>query len=382
MKKRHFLTTALPLLTAASLILAGCGAGSNGSKAAAGDMVAETAAAAMALPAAAAPMEGEVSKNEIAVEEYEMDTAESTTDNRLTSQNSIQPVATSRKLIRTIDMNVETTEFDSLLNVIQTTVSELDGYIEQSNVSGNSISSGRENRRYASLTVRIPSNQLDHFVAQVNEQGNVTNRSENVQDVTLKYSDVESRKKSLAIEQERLWALLEKADSVDSIIALESRLSEIRYQLESFESQLRTYDNQVDYSTVYLYIDEVKAFTPIAPDSVMTRIQKGFQRNLENIGNGFVNFVVWFLSSIPVLAILALITRFIVIRTTRRAKKRAEEQAALRASVTPLTTGVPASKKTAPPTVPPAPPQKSQKSQDDKTNGPDAAALEQSRREQ
>ena len=389
MKKRHFLTTALPLLTAASLILAGCGAGSNGSKAAAGDMVAETAAAAMALPAAAAPMEGEVSKNEIAVEEYEMDTAESTTDNGLTSQNSIQPVATSRKLIRTIDMNVETTEFDSLLNVIQTTVSELDGYIEQSNVSGNSISSGRENRRYASLTVRIPSNQLDHFVAQVNEQGNVTNRSENVQDVTLKYSDVESRKKSLAIEQERLWALLEKADSVDSIIALESRLSEIRYQLESFESQLRTYDNQVDYSTVYLYIDEVKVFTPTAPDSVMTRIQKGFQRNLENIGNGFVNFVVWFLSSIPVLAvlaaiiaILALITRFIVIRTTRRAKKRAEEQVALRASVTPLTTGVPVSKKTAPPTVPPAPPQKSQKSQDDKTIGPDAAALEQSQQEQ
>lgn len=389
MKKRHFLTTALPILTAASLILAGCGAGSNGSKAAAGDMVAETAAAAMALPATAAPMEGGVSKNEIAVEEYEMDTAESTTDNGLTSQNSIQPVATSRKLIRTIDMNVETTEFDSLLNIIQTTVSELDGYIEQSNVSGNSISSGRENRRYASLTVRIPSKQLDHFVAQVNEQGNVTNRSENVQDVTLKYSDVESRKKSLAIEQERLWSLLEKADSVDSIIALESRLSEIRYQLESFESQLRTYDNQVDYSTVYLYIDEVKVFTPIAPDSLMPRIQKGFQRNLENIGNGFVNFVVWFLSSIPVLAvlaaiiaILALITRFIVIRTTRRAKKRAEEQAALRASVTPLTTGVPASKKTAPPTVPPAPPQKSQKSQDDKTNGPDAAALEQSRREQ
>ena len=54
------------------------------------------------------------------------------------------------------------------------------------------------------------------------------------------------------MEQDRIWALLEKADTLDAVIALEKRLSEIRYDLESMESQLRLYDNQVEYSILRL----------------------------------------------------------------------------------------------------------------------------------
>ncbi len=159
--------------------------------------------------------------------------------------------------------------------------------------------------------MRIPSAHLDPFLSQINEQSNVTNRSESIEDVTLQYSDIESRNKTLAVEQERLWALLEKADTLEAVIALEERLSEIRYELESFESQLRLYDNQVDYSTVYLNIDEVRVFTPTTPDSVTTRIQKGFTRNLEGVVNGLVNFTVWLLSSLPTLILLAAILALI-----------------------------------------------------------------------
>ena len=91
---------------------------------------------------------------------------------------------------------------------------------------------------------RIPADRLDRFVETVESAGNVTSKQEQVTDVTLQYSDTESRKKSLEIEQERLWALLEKAESLDAVVALEARLSEIRYELESYTSQLRPYDNQ------------------------------------------------------------------------------------------------------------------------------------------
>ncbi len=217
-----------------------------------------------------------------------------------------------RKLIRTVNLNVETTEFDNLLTGIRQFVDACGGYIEQSDLSGKSISGG-SGRRYASITARVPSTQVDAFLSQMNEKSNITYRSENVQDVTLQYTDIESRKKSLTIEQERLWELLEKADSLDAVIALEERLSEIRYELERFESQLRTYDNQVDYSTVYISIDEVAVFTPTEPDSVMTRIQKGFTRNLKNVGNGFVDFFVWFVSSLPTLLVWTVLIVIIVL---------------------------------------------------------------------
>ena len=50
----------------------------------------------------------------------------------------------------------------------------------------------------------------------------------------------------------RRKGLKEKADTLDAVIALEKRLSEIRYDLESMESQLRLYDNQVEYSILRL----------------------------------------------------------------------------------------------------------------------------------
>lgn len=58
----------------------------------------------------------------------------------------------------------------------------------------------------------------------VEDQANVTERSETTTDVTLQYSDLESRKKTLTTEQERIWALLEKADTLEAVIALEERL--------------------------------------------------------------------------------------------------------------------------------------------------------------
>ncbi len=243
---------------------------------------------------------------------------------------------TGRKLIRTINLNVETTEFDTLLENLRQAVEADGGYIEYSDMSGSSISESG-GRRNASLTARIPSDKLDAFLSKVSEQSNVVFRSESVEDVTLQYTDIESRKKSLTIEQDRLWELLEKADSLESVIALEQRLSEIRYELEKFESQLRIYDNQVDYGTVMIDISEVATFTPTTPDSVFTRVQKGFTRNLRNVGNSLVDFFVWFLSSLPTLAVWAVIlaAAVLIIRAVSRKARRGKSERASRTSGTP-----------------------------------------------
>lgn len=226
-------------------------------------------------------------------------------DTGLTSSAAIHPVPSSRKLIRTVNLVVETTEFDALIDALTQSINTSGGYLESSEIYGNSISSSTKYNRHASLIARVPSDKLDIFVAQVDQNGNITNKSEDTQDVTLQYADIESRKKTLSVEQDRLWELLAKAESIESVIALESRLSEIRYQLESMESQLRTYDNQVDYSTIYLNINEVQSFTSTYPDPVATRIQKGFNRNLNRIRNSAVDFTVWFLSGLPILLVYA-----------------------------------------------------------------------------
>ena len=235
----------------------------------------------------------------------------------------IVPAPAGRKLIRNVNMSVETDGFDKLLDTVNAKITELGGYPEESNVTGTSLNYKNEPiPRVASITARIPSDKLSSFVSEVAAHGNVTNKSESTTDVTLQYSDTESRKKSLEIEQERIWGFLEKAESIDTVITLEQRLSDIRYQLESMESQLRLYDNQVDYSTVMLTIQEVTTFTATAPESVGKRIQNEFTKNLQAITGCLTSIFIGLVSTSPIWVPAAVILIIILLVIRRRNAKR------------------------------------------------------------
>lgn len=250
-------------------------------------------------------------------------------------------VRAGRKLIRTVNLEVETMDFDALLSYLENRTQELGGYVESLNsYNGSSYystsysGSGYRNNRTASLTLRIPKNNLDSFLVQVAENSNITNRSEREVDVTLDYVDLDSHKDVLLAEQERLLSFLEQAETVEEMIMLESRLSEVRYQIESMERQLRTYDNQIDYSTVYLSITEVVELTPapLKQPTTWERISNGFMNSLKDIGKGFREFFVWFVITLPYLVLFAVIILVIVLFTVlgvkkgaAKRKKRAEE---------------------------------------------------------
>ncbi len=177
--------------------------------------------------------------------------------------------------------------------------------------------------RYGSIVARIPKARLNEFLNTVDDTSNVISRNETTENVTLKYVDVESHKKALEIEQERLLALLEKVETLEDIITLEGRLSTVRYELESYEAQLRTYDNLVEYSTVTMNIQEVERMTTVAEKklSVWERIRTGFGDTMFNIGEGLQNFFVWFIVNLPYLLIWAVIIAVIVIISRRYIKK-------------------------------------------------------------
>ena len=343
---RHIMLTSAIFLALASASLTGCGAASASS------YKSETAAAydtSAGMPAslyksstsfsndAEAETYAAAGNHEAAPEDFSTDSGSAElsqeavlsqevsnpgTDPARTSDET-SPAPVERKLIRNVSMNLETREFDALTKSISDAVTFFGGYIEQADVSGNSLYwSGERSSRYSNITARIPENKLDAFLTEVSSQGNVTYKNESVQDVTLQYTDITSRKKTLQMEQERLWELLEKAESVDAVIALEARLSEVRYQLESIESQLRTLDNQIVYSTVYLSIQEVQVLTSTDPDTIPVRIQKGLSRSFNTLKISSVDFLVWFISSLPILAVFAVLVFIAVIILKKPLKRR------------------------------------------------------------
>lgn len=198
------------------------------------------------------------------------------------------------KIIRRINMEIETKEFDDLIDTIDSQIGELGGYIESSSISGKRYYYS-DNLRSGNIIARVPKDKLDYFVNVVSDIANVVLKNENTDNVTLQYSDIESHKKALEIEQERLLVLLDKAESVEDIIALETRLSNVRYELTNYESQLRIYDNQVEYSTITLSIQEVERMTATTEEekSMWDRIKIGFSDSVYNISEGTKDLIVW-----------------------------------------------------------------------------------------
>lgn len=341
---RHIMLTSSVFLALASASLTGCGAASASS------YKAETAAAydtSAGMPASLYKSSTSFSNNAeaetyAAAGNHETALEDSSTDSgsaelsqeavlsQEVSNPATDPARTSdetapieHKLIRNVSMHLETREFDALTKSISDAVTFFGGYMEQSDVSGNSLYwSDERSSRCSNLTARIPENKLDAFLTEVSGQGNVTYKNESVQDVTLQYTDITSRKKTLQMEQDRLWELLGKAESIDAVIALEARLSEVRYQLESIESQLRTLDNQIVYSTVYLSIQEVQVLTSTDPDTIPVRIQKGLSRSFNTLKISSVDFLVWFISSLPILAVFAVLVFIAVIILKKPLKRR------------------------------------------------------------
>lgn len=232
-----------------------------------------------------------------------------------------------RKLIQTVNMQAETENLDTVLGQIDSRIAQLGGYVESSNVQNGSAYSSRRYRS-ASLTIRIPAEDLDAFIDQVGKISNIVSSQKNVEDVTLSYVATESRMKALQAEEARLLELIEKAETLNDLLTLDKRLTEVRTELEQVTSALRVFDNQVDYATIYLSISEVKEFTDTTePETIWERISTGFQDSLKGVGDFFVELFVAVVVSIPYLVIVAIIPVVIVliIRSKKRKKMKKTE---------------------------------------------------------
>ncbi|MDD3174172.1 MAG: DUF4349 domain-containing protein [Herbinix sp.] len=244
-------------------------------------------------------------------------------DNTATLTSSSLQAQSQDKIITCYYLDVETQDFDNLITELDTRISNLGGYVESSQINGKSIYDSNVTRR-GNIVARVPSEKAGEFLSTVNEEANVVNNEKTSDNVSLEYIDAQSRIDTLKIEQERLFAILEKADNLENIITLESRLSEIRYELQNYESQLRSYDNKVEYSTITLNIQEVTRITPVTEvkPTFTSRIKTGFSDTIYNISEGFKNFVVWFIVNLPYLLIWGLIIFIVVIIVRRYLKKR------------------------------------------------------------
>ncbi|MBQ2846703.1 MAG: DUF4349 domain-containing protein [Clostridia bacterium] len=221
---------------------------------------------------------------------------------------------TEEKIIKTVDLSIQTKEYEAYIAALTSNVTSLGGYIENSTNHMGSYYSSNSNRS-STYTVRIPADKLDAFLAGAEEKGKIVRKTENQKNVTLDYVDLESRINAYKTERTTLSGLLEKAESLEDVLSIQERLSEVNYQIETYTAQMRVLENRIGYSTVTLDINEVERVTEEKP-TIGTRIKNTFLDNLEDLGEWISDFVVNFVGGLPIIlpVVAVIVVAILVVR--------------------------------------------------------------------
>lgn len=229
------------------------------------------------------------------------------------------PAAEEKKIIRTARLTIYTQTFDTSLENLRALCEADGGWIESSSESTNS----RTSLRTANLTLRLPQEALDGYLAGADQLGRITSRSETATDVTASYQDTQTRLATQVALMDRLQALITESGDLSDLLALEAQIADTQYQIDALTTSLNRTDRQAAYSTVTvsLYEETAPAITDTTV-SLSERISAALRMGWEAFTDFCQDMLVFVIAALPFIAIVVvLVIALAIIRKVRRNKK-------------------------------------------------------------
>lgn len=253
---------------------------------------------------------------EAALDTYTSDsflTVESTSDlNTNINENS--------KIIYTADIDYETKDFDEAVNILNEKIDKYKGYI----VTRNEYKYG-EDSQYINgyYTIRIPINNYSEFLNEGEDIGNITSISENANDVTDEYIDTTARLENLKLQEESLQNLLSKASDIKDIIEIQNSLSDVRGDIESYESRIKYYDTLTEYASININISQVSVYT--SNKTTLEKFNDMLKDSIDSFKEVLGSLVRMIIYALPYLIVLGILV-LIIIKYKKHKKDKESER--------------------------------------------------------
>ena len=246
--------------------------------------------------------------------------------------------SSNRKIVYTGNISLQSLEYDASVKSIHDKITQCGGFIENEDTYNNDPywyytertgAAANRTRRTLSLTARIPAEKFDAFMKDLENDGQVTNTSISARNISVSYANHDASRKALEIEQKRLLEMMDKADTVEDMIAVEERLTEVERELGNEKTTLSAMDRDVDFSTVYISLEEVFEYSEkVVEVTYGERLQRAFGRAIDGFVTFWEELLLFIVETFPFLIMLAVIIA-LVVRFFRRRRRRKMEQRAL-----------------------------------------------------
>ena len=231
-----------------------------------------------------------------------------------------------QKLIYTASLTLDTTDFKKSVDALHELMARCEAFAEYE----DEWTYGSQDLHVLSLTLRVPAERYDELMKGAEEiEGTCTNRTSQVTNITRQYADNETVIEGLEIQEERLLEMMEEAETIEDMILVEERLSDVQLELNLARSKRENMDTNVSLSTVTVTINEVRHATTTAQTSYGTRVGNAFVDMWDNFVEGLGDFGIALIYAIPAIVIVVAIVLAIFFGVRKHTKKKAAQPAKL-----------------------------------------------------
>jgi hypothetical protein len=238
--------------------LAGCGSSSSGSSDASGSAGDGPAVA------AAAPGENGVARG-VAGHDVLKSDAGSTVEGRA--------------VIMTAHVSLESGSLTTVRAGLDRLLARYGGYVDKE----DTVDDSRGRVKSSTLQVRVPSGSFQAVMDAFPTLATVTSTSTQAEDVTTEVIDVDARVRTAEVSLRRLRLFLGKATNVDSVIRLESEISQRESDLASLLAQQRYLKGQTSLATIDVSMTRTGSAVhhdPLAHAGFLTGLRNGWNAML------------------------------------------------------------------------------------------------------
>jgi len=207
-------------------------------------------------------------------------------------------------IIRTAALALTTKDFDTARAHLDEMLKRRRGYVGSLNVTANP---GAGRTLAASLRVPVP--QLDSTLTELKALGRLSSESQNGEDITSQYVDLQARLANARHTEQRLTDLLQnRTGKLSDVLSVENELARVLGEIESMEAERKSLSNQVDFATINLTITEdYRAQLQVVPPSTSTRLINASVEGYRSMVDGLMSVALFFLSAGPTLLLWTII---------------------------------------------------------------------------
>lgn len=210
-------------------------------------------------------------------------------------------------ILHSASVNLESTQYDIDIAQVLSLVSAHEGWIEYQSVYGESLQSNPDAGRHAYLRTRIPTEDLTAFLSALAPVGNTTGSETVAEDVSASYYDTQGRLDMYIAQRERLTELLAQAENMSDIITIESRMSEVQYNIDSLTGRLHNWDARAQSAVVSITIQEVPVHRTHTRPPLRQRLSESFTNSLLSLRAFLADVLVFLVMAAPYIVCVAVV---------------------------------------------------------------------------